>query len=239
MALPLYLAMTEWETQYCPMPERMAYMACHFSSYGAGLGNFPEQLPVCSMLILNDRIPVWNHDPELIARQLQQTVEAFSCESVLLDFQRQGEGRTAAIAKAAVEALGCPVGVSQWYAQGLSCPVFFSLPAPNRDLSKELALWQGREVWLEAALETVQITVTREDSTTVPIPFEIPSPPCHVDETLCCRYHTAVGEDRAVFTISRTAEDLNALLRKAEALGVTRAIGLYQQLFPKNETPQT
>lgn len=237
MAIPLYLAMTAAETFASPLPRNMAYMACHFSSYGLGLSNIPDQLPAGALLILNDRIPVWEHDPALVAGQLSDAVSGLCCGSVLLDFQRPGNGRTADIVKAVLDTLSCPVGVSEQYAEALPCPVFVSAPPPDMRLEHQLAPWVGRELWLEAATETVRITVTQTGSTAVTIPFDAPVEPVHTDEELCCRYHIDLFPDRAVFTLSRTQPDLNALLSKAESLGVTRAVGLYQQLGNKESGP--
>ena len=48
MGLPLYLAMTAAELSAAEaLPRKMAYMACHFSLYGTGLSNIPEQLEAC------------------------------------------------------------------------------------------------------------------------------------------------------------------------------------------------
>jgi hypothetical protein len=47
---------------------------------------------------------------------------------------------------------------------------------------------------------------------------------------LCCSYRIDIQEDRALFTIGRTHEDLQNLMVQAEELGIQKAIGLYQQL---------
>lgn len=237
MAIPLYLAVTAAETAANPFPEYAAYMACHFASYGSGLSNLPVQLPEGAMLILNDRIPVWEHDPAVVAQQLTETVVDLKCCSVLLDFQRSGDSRTAAIAKAIVDALPCPVGISEHYAANLSCPVFLSAPPPDMPLERHTAPWEGRAIWLEAALETIQITVTQESSTVTNIPIEEPTQPCHKDERLCCCYHIELMDDRAVFTISRTQVELEMLLHQAEELGIQKAVGLFQQLGNRNKNP--
>lgn len=234
MAIPLYLAMTAAETATGPLPENMAYMACHFASYGQGLSNLPSRLPPGALLILNDRVPVWQHDPQTVARQLLAAVEALSCSAVLLDLQRPGVSQTKAIVSAVTDTLPCPVGVSQHYAQALSGPVFLSAPPPDTPPERHIAPWAGREIWLEAALETLQITVTVAGSTVTGLPYRIPSEPCHRDGEACCRYHMELFDDRAVFTVSRTAADLAPLFEKVEALGVTKAVGLYQQLNDKN-----
>lgn len=230
MAIPLHLAMTAAETLVDPLPENMAYMACHFASYGLGISNIPSRLPAGSMLILNDRIPIWNHDPVLVAQQLADTVAAFSCSTVLLDLQRPNEPKAAAVVTAVLKALPCPVGVSECYANDLDCPVFLPSPPPDMALAQHVAPWSGREIWLEAAPETIQITVDSNGADILCLPFQVPAEPWHLNSPCCCRYHSEVFDDRVVFTISRTQEEITALLAQAETLGITRAVGLYQQL---------
>ena len=232
MAMPLHLAMTAAEAAQVPPPENMAYMACHFASYGLGLSNIPHSLPAGAMLILNDRIPIWNHEPSLVARQLADTVAEFGCASVLLDLQRPGDGRAEETVKAVLKTLPCPVGVSEWYAGDFPCPVFLSSPPPDMPLRKHIAPWQGREVWLEAAPETVRIRIDKGGATAETRPIQ-PLPDGFRDEKCCCRYTVEVLSDCAVFTLSRTEEELFLLLEEAECLGVTRAVGLYQELKGK------
>ena len=233
MALPMYLAMTAAEISACgALPPQLAFMACHFSPYGTGLSNFPEALPKNSMLILNDRTPVLGHDPQLIAAQLTELAEQWQISSVLLDFQRPEQPRTAAIAGAVLDALTCPVGITEYYAKDLYCPVFLSPPPLHQPLEVYLAPWAGRELWLEAALDSEVITVTEAGShcaagyppSSQYFPF--------TDERLHCRYHTQVSEEQIRFTLQRTPEDLAGLLQQAQELGIARAIGLYQELHP-------
>ena len=230
MVLPLYLAMTDWEILSAEgLPTHMAYMACHFSSYGLGLEELPESLPKGGMLILNDRIPVWDHDPELVATQLKQYTEAVSCDGVLLDFQRTGCHRTAAIIDAVCQALACPVGVPEPYAQDRDCPVFLPPVPHHRSLQAHIAPWNNHEIWLDAAMDAEIITVTGAGSVFTPLPRHIPEGICHRDSNLHCSYQMQVFSDRAEFTLFRTQEDLADLLQQAEDLGITRAIGLYQE----------
>ena len=230
MAIPLYLAMTAAEAAGDPLPENMAYMACHFASYGLGISNIPAELPPGAMLILNDRIPLWEHDPAVVATQLADTVAELSCGSVLLDFQRPDNPKTAAVTKAVLEALSCPVGVSEHYAGNFVCPIFLSAPPPDIPLQRHILSWKDREIWLEAALETIEISVSHDGAAVTPLPFQWPPEPHHRDEKCCCSYHVEVTESCAVFTLSRTPEDLQYLLTEAKKLGITRAVGLYQQL---------
>jgi hypothetical protein len=97
-------------------------------------------------------------------------------------------------------------------------------------LAAHLSPWQGREIWLEAALCQEQITVTKSGSNFCPI-FPIQ----HLaggfyDPKLHCNYHTAVADDCVSFTLFDTPDTLRNKLELAARLGVTRAVGLHQEL---------
>lgn len=232
MALPVYLAMTAGEISRCSqLPEQIAWMACHFSSYGLGLSNLPRDLPEGSILILNDRIPVQDHDPDLVAHQLRESAVNFNASGVLLDFQRPGDPRSAAIASVITQTLTCPVAVTESYAEELNCPVFLEAPRAYQPLESCIAKWDGRELWLEASYAPGTITVTQTGSQYT----EKADPPegltIHRDEPLHCSYCIRKTDESVDFYFRRTAEDLAALLEKAEKLGITHAVGLYQELF--------
>ena len=231
MAINCYLAMTAAEiSANKPLPPNLGWMACHFSPYCTGLSNLPRALPPDALLILDDITPIHGHDPARIADQLRERIEALKCGSVLLDFQRPGSEEAAALAEHLVQALPCPVGVSAAYAGGLDCPVF--LPPVPTDVAPAdwLGPWKGREVWLEAALEGQTLTLTPEGCRARPLPcWDAPACP-FPDERLHCHYGIRALEDRAEFCLTRTMEDLNCLLEAVESLGVTRAIGLWQEL---------
>lgn len=229
MALPLYLAMTREEIDSCPLPAHLAYMACHFSVYGKGLQDVPAHIPEGSMLILDDRIPVWNHDPRQVAEELLEAVTGHGCSGLLLDFQRPAEPLMTDIIRNITDTLPCPVAVTEAYAEGVSCAVLIGCPEVNEPLTKRCGPWQGREKWLELAPQTLRYTITQDRSHREVVDETIQKYP-HRDAALCCSYRIEVEKDRAVFTLERTAEDLLALLRQAEELGFTRAVGLYQQL---------
>lgn len=236
MALPLYLAMTAAEISRTEvLPEKCAYMAFHFSPYSTGLSSFPDTLPPGSMLILNDRTPVYGHDPQLIAQQLQQAADVLSADGLLLDFQRPDHPETAAVAAAILKTLSCPVAVSEHYANDLDCPVFLSPPPLDCPPEIHFAPWKGRELWLEAALDSACITLTEKGSTYTPLfPPETPEP-FHYEPRLFCRYHIELTDSTARFTLYRTKAELASLLEEAPRLGVTRAIGLYQELHRLSE----
>ena len=224
MTLPLYLAMTAAEISYSgDLPAHLAYMACHFSSYGAGLSNLPESLPVNSLVILNDRIPVAGHDPALIAEQLRVLCGQVQAAGLVMDLQRQEE-MTLPIIERILETAVCPVAVSDIYADKFDCPVFLSAPPLYASLAEHMAPWQGRDIWLEAATDGCGCTVTEDGSVLVPcVPEELPLP-C---PELFCHYRIEEGGTHMNIRLSRRKEDLMLLLEQSQA---KLALGLYQQL---------
>lgn len=228
MAIVPYLAMTAAElAEKGPLAFPAAWMACHFSSYGTGLSNLPQTLPEGSLLILNDRTPVFGHDPDRIAGQLEEAAAQLGCSGILLDFQRPGEPQTQAIAAAAA-ALPCPVAVTPAYAEGLDCAVFLPPPPLTAPLQAHLGPWQGRSVWLELAIDRAMYRVDPNGCRQIADHAPIPCP--HTDECLHCRYGTDVQPQHIDFYLMRDRALLQALMEEAAALGVQRFIGLYQQL---------
>ena len=228
MSLRLYLAMTETEIRRAPvLPRNLAYMACHFSPYGTGLVNIPQWLPPGSILIVNDRVPVFTHDPGQIAKQLSDAVHRLRAFGVLMDLQIPDNPRTAQIVKSVTAALSCPVGVSELYATNLSCPVFGAPPiyVPLTEYAQNKG---NRPLWLEAFQETAYLTVTASGCAITQ--YEEFSGKSFTDEALQCQYQYCVQKDRVLFHLSRQPEDIPAYLRKAEAMGIEVAVGLYQQL---------
>lgn len=225
MGLPLYLALTAAEFTACShFPANPAWMACHFSPYGTGLCNLPPYLPENAMVILNDRIPPAGHDAEYILDQLAR----INCSCILLDFQRDGCPETAALVRAIVEVESRPVGVTPEYGRALNCPVF--LPPVPLDMppAAYLAPWNGREIWLEAALDGMRYTVTEQGS----VPGTLSRIPDRGqrDDGLFCHYQIETFETKAEFSLWRTRENLDALLDAAASYGVTKAVGLWQEL---------
>ena len=229
MGIVLYLAMTAAEfdihrSRPCPL----AWMACHFSSYGTGLSNLPPALPKGSLLILNDRTPVFGHDPERIAQQLSKIATQFDCDGILLDFQRPDELQTKAIVEAIIS-LSQPVAVTPFYAQHLDCPVFLPPPPLTHPLEDHLRPWQGREIWMEAALEDQHIRLDHAGSHILS-EWSLHDSFPHTDEHLHCIYRTEVQMHHIDFFLRRNEAQLHRLLEEAVKLGVHRFVGLYQQL---------
>ena len=228
MVLPLYLAQTSLEMAGNSLPAHPAYMACHFSSGSPGLSNLPVSLPAGAMLILDDSTPMADHDPELIGKQLSDTIRQHGCESLLLDFQRKDIPGQQELATLLNDSLPCPVGVSEIYAERLSCPVFLPPVPPDKPLRDYLAPWQGREIWLEAALEGITLTLT-EAGCSIEALYDFPEDGLR-DDQLSCHYTVETTADSAIFRLWRTRQDLDALLATAETQGVAKAIGLWQEL---------
>ena len=230
MALPIYLAMTAWEMANRETPGHCGWMACHFSPYSPGLSNIPRQLPEDSLLIVNDRIPNWGHDPNLITAQLQETVEKLKPRGILWDLQRPYEAETAKIVQAA-SSLSCPMAVTEPYAKDLSGAVFLPPVPPNRTLEQHISQWANRDIWLEAACTGLTMTLTKDGCTGNP-GAEYRAEPVFSDDALHCRYCFEVQQAQAVFSLWREKEDISALLEEAGKMGVTLAVGLYQELSP-------
>lgn len=231
MVLPLNLAMTPSEIAASEtLPEKIAWMACCFSPYTEGITAIPETLPDGAMLILNDRVSCAAHSPHLVAQQLLEVVKNLRCESVLLDFQRPREPEADAMVDAIAQALPCPVAVSEGFAGVGDYPVFLS-PCPlNVPLSAHLQPWAGREIWLEAALCQEKITVTGDGAAFTPVFPTSRLSGGFYNGQLCCRYRTVVSDNSIAFTLFDTPETLKVKLELAHSLGVSRAVGLYQEL---------
>ncbi|MBE6975228.1 MAG: hypothetical protein E7436_07040 [Ruminococcaceae bacterium] len=225
----LYLAMTAGEFHSCrELPEKIAWMACHFSPYGTGLTNLPRKLPAGSLLILNDRTPVHGHDAGLIRETLAEVVEEQNCGGLLLDLQRPGCAEAAEVVRALVD-LPCPVAVSAPYA--LEDGAVFLPPVPMlTPLETYLEPWRGRTIWLDLAPETTAVTVTESGTTIQPHPGRDLPPMPHRDDELRLHYGLELSPEAARFTLRRTRADLEDLLEKGKAHGVTTAVGLYQEL---------
>jgi len=228
MAIARYLAMTANEfATVQTIPEKMAWMACHFSPYSTTLSNLPDDLPANSLLILNDSTPPDHQDPAAVAEILLDTLQKLDCVGLLLDFQRPDCPKSETIVQELLK-LDFPVCVSACYAKNYDCSVFLPPLPLTVPCAEYIAPWKSRKIWLDTALSCERITVT-ENGTTFQ---ELTSPPeCSlVDKELHCHYHTENTEDSLVFTLRRTKDDLNDLLAEAESFGIMGAVGLYQEL---------
>lgn len=222
----------EWKKSL-PSGVKKAWMACHFSPYSTGLSNLPDTLPEGSMVIVNDRMPVADHDPALIAAQLEALVQEGNCQRILLDLQRPANARTAQIAEAIAGSLSCPVGVSHWYAEELACAVFLPPLPLHTTLSSHIAPWKGRPIWLEMATACAAYTVTAEGCQQDDAGPTGTFP--HFSQELYCHYRTEILDDAIRFTLRRSCADAMALL---ETTQIECCIGLYQE-FAQPEAQAT
>lgn len=229
MEIRRFLAMTGHEIARCnPLPPSIGWMSCHFSDNG-GITNLPNALPPHSLLILDDSVPPKNSDPHRIREIISTQLHKHNCYGLLLDFQRRDLPENLAIAEALVS-LPFPVAVSEPYVRGLTCPIFLPPVPPDTPLREYLQPYRGREIWLELALDTLQLELTPKgcarnhiERSKKRLPFS--------DTALHCHYRIDCEENCATFTLQRTKEDLLALQEESESLGVTYAVGLYQELM--------
>lgn len=230
MAIACYLAMTAAEFSACDnLPAHIGWLACHFSPSGPGLSNLPRSLPPHSLLIIDDSTPFHHHQQELILRQLQDAISSLEVCAVMLDFQRSSSSDIQGLVSFLQKGLPCSVVAPPQYVSGDS-PVFLP-PCPlNLPLESHLAPYQGREIWLDAAPLPVQIAVNESGSTYETLPLSTPKDKLRWDSALCCNYHIDVQKDSIVFTLSRDSLAIQKWLQKAEELGVTAVVGLYQEL---------
>lgn len=222
----LYLAMTGSEMERCEaLPPRVAWMACRFSSYDRGLTNRPRNLPAGSVIIVDDQVPVADHDPVKVETQLKALIEEFQPAGILLDFQRPGcEDMVGHLAT-----LPCPAAVSERYAAGLENPVFLS-PGPLCRPLKEL--WPGREKWLDVPVGNQAVTL---DDKGARVSEWHPLEPVEgfYHECLAVRYQIRCRENQAEFTLSRSPRELDAYMAIGKSLGITRFFCLYQEFSEK------
>lgn len=229
MAIPQYLAMTAAEMAgTAPLPRYMAWMACHFSPYSTGLTNLPPKLRQGSLLILNDRTPIHRHDPERVCRELNSTLHRLGCVGLLVDFQNPVCPEAKELAAYLDTHLEAPMGIGPDYA--VENAAVFLPPAPTDvAVGEYLRKWAGREIWLEAALEGQNITLTPEGAVYAPNrrrDFDH----IHIEPSLHCHYSIEDTPEGITFHTWRTPEDLNSLLAETEHHGVTRSVGLFQEL---------
>jgi len=229
MALPLYLAMTVAEIcRNRTMPQHMAYMACHFSPCGPGLTNLPIWLPEGAILVLDDRLPTGNQEPEICAAEVLALINQWDCAGLLLDFQRPTSPEEEAMVTALASTLPCPVAVTEGYAHLTQGPVLLPPLSPDMPLASRISPWQGRELWMDFAPASLCLILTEDgcERKEVSFPEKVVS---FYDDSLCCHYAIQCNEQAVYFFLERGREELNALLNQAEELGISRALGLYRE----------
>lgn len=225
MGITQYLAMTEQELSAGPTPPNLAYLGCCFSE--SGLGGLPQSLPPGALLILDDRTPLGNQPIPEIAEALGNVLVRFSCRGLLLDFERPGIAAQKNLAAFLARHLPCPVAAPPEYAPE-NAPVFLPPVPVDCVVENHLAPWQGREIWLDTGLHGLDLTLTPAGA--VYSPAAAPLLQGFYDEALCCRYTIRETPQGFVFHLGRDRACLQKLLARAEPLGVTLSVGLWQEL---------
>lgn len=231
MFLPTYLAITPQEfSLFTDFPSTLCYLACHFSASGTGLSNLPPALPPGSILCIDDSTPIANHRPGAVTKQVAELVDKFCPCGILLDFQRPDNPYTPDMIEAIINCTRCPVAVAHTYAKHYDCPVFLP-PLPFRvTVAEYLNPWSDREIWLELGNDKEMAIVT-ENSFGAERVFNIPENSISFREpSLLCHYCTHIKPDHIALYLYRTDQDLAELQAQAKALGVSKFLGLWQQL---------
>jgi hypothetical protein len=234
MPSTFFLAQTALEFPV-PLPEgaNKAWMACHFSSYGTGLSNLPVSLPAGSMVIVNDRIPIFGHDPGRVASELLTLTERFQISHIFLDFQRPGNKETASVVRAIIDALPCSIGVSEAYAREAACAVCLGPVPPHLGVAEWISPWEGRPIWLEVAPVCRTYAIGEGGCIWEDVRPGGKFP--HWDEKAKCHYRIEISKDIVRFTLQRGSKELE-LLRNTE--GIECFVGLYQE-FAQPEAQDT
>jgi hypothetical protein len=234
MPSTFFLAQTALEFPVSlPEGANKAWMACHFSSYGTGLSNLPVSLPAGSMVIVNDRIPIFGHDPGRVASELLALAERFQISHIFLDFQRPGNKETASVVRAIAEALPCCVGVSEAYAEEAACAVCLGPVPPHLSVADWVSPWEGRKIWLEVAPVCRTYAIGEGGCIWEDVRPGGKFP--HWDEKAKCHYRIEISKDIVRFTLQRGSKELE-LLRNTE--GIECFVGLYQE-FAQPEAQDT
>lgn len=230
MAVSIYLATTAGEMDACsPLFYPCAWMGCYFSPTDTGLANIPARLPAESLLTVNDRYPIRDHDPKRIVSQLCQAVSRLQPRGVILDLQRPASPVSQALVREICRKLDRPTGVTPPYLGCGESAVFLPPIPPDRLPEEQLMPYRGRQIWLELCFCPKSLTLTPEGCSVRQEPLTLPRRVFY-DPRLYCHYQHRVQGKQAEFLLYRTWEDTRRLLEFTEKLGVTRAVGLYQQL---------
>lgn len=228
MKIARYLAMTAEEFSASPnLSNGIAWMSCRFSADGTSLSNLPENLPAGALLVLDDSVSPKNQDPENIAQTIGNIIKKQDLAGLLLDFQRPNSPKLLQITRELIQ-LDCPVCVAEHYANDLDCPVFLPPIPLTVPIAEYFAPWRNREIWLEIAPSYEEITVNPKGMKIQQILNSLECP--FNDQMLHCHYKISKTDDCIKFTLQRTKEDLEDLLEEAASLGITTAVGLYQEL---------
>ena len=232
MFLPIYLAITAQEfAQIRDFSSTLCYLACHFSSSGTGLSNLPSQLPSGSILCIDDSTPISNHCKTQVTAQIRELISKLNPCGILLDFQRPDNPYALDMIESILgSCTDCPVSVSHIYARDFDCPVFLP-PLPFRlTIPAYLQPWSNREIWLELGSDKEMAIITENGFGSEQICSIPPGGNSFREPSLLCHYCTQIKQDHIAVYFERTAQDLKELQLQASQLGVTKFLGLWQQL---------
>ena len=225
MAIQRILAMTVEEISAGSTPPwGYALMGCHFSGDGRQMVGLPEELPEGCGLILDDRNPI----PQT-TRKMIDAFAALKPAYLILDFQQQATKNAKAFAME-LTSLPCPVAMPAEYARGLNCPVFLPPVPPNIPIVEYLLPWNGHEIWLELALDAVEITLTLQSSGFDAFAHARSYSDSHTDSMLHCHYKISKQPDALQFYCYRSREDVEAMLSSSLPGNLTHAVGLFREL---------
>ena len=224
MAFQRILAITEVEirNQIGPAPP-FALFGCHFSPEDGCFVGLADHLPAGCGLVIDDRNPIPAVD--LILPVLEQLSPAY----VILDFQRPPDAQSIKLTTALAQ-IHKNLVIPPPYAQGLACPLFLPPVPPHIPMAEHLKPWQGREIWLELALDGALITVTPQGSRTHLLPHAQIPEDSYEDSMLHCHYKISQKEDALEFYCVRTRNDIEEMLRPPLPPNLKYAVALYQEL---------
>ena len=230
MKIPMFLAMSAAEFSFCrQLPAHMAWLACHFSHSGSGISNTPTALPANSLLILDDSAPFQMHHPQQILEQLTFVSSKLQVRGVVLDFQRPVTAEVQELALLLQKKLPCPVAAPPPYSDGKS-PIFLP-PVPLQQIPQiYLTPYRSREIWLEVALDRVQLHISKDGCRKELDTFGTFEELSHQSQQLYCHYQATCYPNEVIFRLQRTRKDLEELSEEVSCLGVSQMIGLWQEL---------
>ena len=226
MAIQTILAMTAEEIPNAPSGfSGGCIFGCHYSSTSQTLVGLPSSLPHGWGLILDDENPITAPDISGLVQQLSRLEPAY----IVLDFQRPATPDVLRLAEK-IAALPCPVSMPPEYGKNLCCSLFLPPIPPHISPEEYLRPWLHRDVWLELALDAVQISVTAEGSQMQSFPHAVATDKAHVDSMLHCHYKISHLHDTLQFYCYRTKDDIRQLLRSPLPANVKYGVGFFQEL---------
>ena len=232
MNLSIYMAFVAAESEaILRYKGKAAWLGYHLSAFDSGITPRPSFLDSCHMLVLTDETPLLHHDPQKVTSEICAEAKSLGCEKILLDFQRPPTEKSLVLAKSILRSAPCAVGITECYANDTDCSVFLPSPPLWTPLQETIAPWKGRDIWLEIFPEDGCITITKKGGNYSPsAPLEN-YPFC--DNALCLSYSTEQYAQQVKVHLHRGITEMKAFLHLADSLGISAAIGLYQQFGEK------